>query len=122
MIVRNAWIAISAPELPAPTTRTPPFPKLGWVAVLARMQLGNGWIELGGKVWDSRSVIGPSGHHHIVCFEPKLTGGNYEPISLHEEPIDPHTGSHREIEARRIRFEIIRDLVLGRVPEIPRRK
>jgi hypothetical protein len=98
------------------------FPKLRRATVLARMQLDNGRIELGGKVWDSRSVIGPRGHHDVVSFEPKVTGGRDEPILLIEEPVDPYTGSNGEIEFRHVSFEIVCRLVLGGIREIGCRK
>ena len=39
-------MAISAPELPAPTTSTAPFLNLGWVAVLLGVELDDALIEL----------------------------------------------------------------------------
>jgi hypothetical protein len=98
------------------------FPKLRWLAVLARMQLDDGRIELGGKIWDPRGVKGPRGHHDIVGFETQITGGCDEPMLLLDEPVDPYTGSNGEIELRRVGFEIACRLVLGGVRETGSRK
>ena len=114
--VRGELMAISAPELPAPTTSTPPVAQLRRVAVLARVQLHDPRVEL------ARRTPGPSG---VRCAPDATTTWSASNATVAgrrrrtarrpaREPIDADAGAHRQVEALGVGLEVVAHLVLRR--------
>ena len=73
--------AISAPELPPPTRRTPPLPQLCGTAIVERMQLSDAGIELFGEGRRDWLLEVRHRDHDVVRVEPLVTRGDEEPVS-----------------------------------------
>ena len=81
--------------------------------VLAGVELHDPRIELGGEVRDPGGLVGARCHHHVVGLEPPVTRGDDVPPVLSGDAVHVHAGPYREIEARRVGFEVVGHLVPG---------
>ena len=108
-------MAISAPELPAPTTSTAALLDLGWVAVLLGMELDDALVELACERRDPGIVRGAGRDDHVLGEERVLATDQLESVADLGQPVDLDPGSDREIERARIRLEVVGDLVLARI-------
>jgi hypothetical protein len=89
------------------------LPQLGWIPILAGVQLEDARVELGGEGGDPGPLVGARCHHDMVGLKSVLPRRHDRPIPLPGQPIDAHAGSNREVEPGRIRLQVVGDLVLG---------
>ena len=104
--------AISAPELPVPTTRTPPF----WSCDGFRYSPACSWTMPGSSSRANGGTQGPGArhrHHHVVRLEAPIARRHDESVPAPREPVNPDAGSHRQREPGRVGREVVRHLVLG---------
>ena len=85
------------------------------VAVLGRMELDDGVVELSREGRDARVLIGTGSHHDVVGKEPVIARGHHETVPAVRQPVHLDPGSNRKPEPLGVRLEIIGDLILGGV-------
>ena len=114
MTARTTSRAISAPELPAPTTSTPPS-ELRRIPVVARVQLHDRRVELAART----PAPGAADRRHrdddVVGLEPAVAGASRR--TGRPSCASPSTRTpvaHRQLEVGRVGLEVVGHLVLGR--------
>ncbi len=94
------------------------FGELRLIPVVARVELPDARIEGVREVGDVGLVKGPGGDDHLGRLEPSVTRDHREAAvgsARRDHAVDMGRADHREVESRRIGFEVIAKLVPGRV-------
>ena len=89
---------MSAPELPAPTTRTPPSRSCDGLRYVARMHLDDRRVELAGERGDPRVAVGARGDDHVVGLDPTVGEGQDVPVSHSRDPLHVDARAHGQVE------------------------
>ena len=100
-----------------------PVAELRGAPELARVQLRDARIELGGEVRNPRPVVGTGGDHDLVGRVVTVVGGDPKAAAVIRRPDvgDAHARPHGELERGRVGLEVVGDLVLGRERRAGRR-
>ncbi len=107
--------AISAARVAGADDEDSTFTQLVGIAVLGRMELDDGAVELGREGRDERVLIGAGRHHDVVGKELIIARGHDKAISGVRQPVDLDPGSNREPEPLGVGLEVVGGLILGGV-------
>ena len=79
------------------------------------MHLHDARIQFGGKVGHGWRAVEACRHDHAVGVEPALSALHHEPIAALCQAVHGHSGSHRQIESRRVGLEVVGGFAGGRI-------
>src|SRR5215831_11331201 len=88
--------------------------QLGWIAVVRRVKLFDGWIESSCEARRARFLVVGHRDDHIFRFELLGPGGNAKTIPAARNAVDAYACSNRQVETPRIGFQVVSHLQLGR--------
>jgi len=90
-----------------------PIMQLVVIAVLGRMQLDDGVVELGREGRYAPVLVGTGGHHDVVCDELVTAESHPKATVVGRQPAHLGTGSYREPEPVGVRLQVVGGLILG---------
>ena len=92
-----------------------PVLQLRQVAVVVGVKLGDARIELARELGRVRPLEDARGDDDVVGLEAPVAGGRDVAAVLLRQRLDGRAAADRELEARRVRLEVVAHLVLRRV-------
>lgn len=107
-------IAISAPELAAPTTSTGPTGSWGGIAVVQGVQLPDAGVERAGEVGNLGGPVHPGGQDDVVVAEGPRRRGRHVGAGSTRQLLDRDPGTDRQPEPGGVGLQVVGHLVLGR--------